>query len=67
MVIRAGSTDQAAYRLGISPQTVKNHLDHIRDIVGAKTTTQAAWLLFPSLRDQIVIEHTDGRVTIPDH
>ena len=43
---QSDSTEDAARRLGISPNTVRNHLERIRHKLGVKTTIQAAYALF---------------------
>jgi DNA-binding NarL/FixJ family response regulator len=40
--IAAGSVKGAAYQLGLSPSTIKQHLQNVRSRMGAKTTTEAA-------------------------
>ena len=48
-VVAAGSEKAAAHRLGLSHSTVKHHLANARSKVGAETTAQLVWILWPRL------------------
>ena len=58
-VLLAGSEKAAAYRLGLSPSTVKHHLANARSRVGAETTAQLVWILAPRLPEPTGIAQTD--------
>jgi len=58
-VLAAGSEKAAAYRLGLSPSTVKHHLANARSRVGAETTAQLVWILAPRLPEPTGIAQTD--------
>ena len=49
MYLKHGSTRAAAVALGLSEQTVKNHLASIRSKLGVRKTIQAAYLLHERL------------------
>jgi len=48
-VLVTGSEKAAAQRLGLSHSTVKHHLANARSKVGAETTAQLVWILWPWL------------------
>lgn len=50
-----GDGPRAAAVLGLSPHTVKRHVDHLYTAIGARDRPHAAWLLYPVLRDRYVL------------
>ena len=44
-IVASGSHKEAAFALGISPNTVRNHLVTMRDQLGVSTTAQAIYVL----------------------
>jgi hypothetical protein len=49
----------AAHRRGLSHSTVKHHLANARSKVGAETTAQLVWILWPRLPEPAGMAPTD--------
>lgn len=61
-LIKHGSGKDAARALFITPGTVKNHMDHLYRVIGAKGRAHAAVLLWPLLHGRYRLPGDERRV-----
>jgi DNA-binding CsgD family transcriptional regulator len=61
-VLRLTGNSEAAHELGLSVQTVKNHVGHLLARLGARNMAEAAallWWQYPDLRERMVLPHDE--------